>query len=111
MEIKPDFETILPDDCKQFDEVSQRYADLSPEDVDEAYRLMKESWAIAQRWSDIQSIARKIHSLSDRDFSVTAFKDWAHQRYRQMQLLHESTRSIWRQCNEYLMWDRKNQGR
>ena len=106
--IKSDFQGILPDDCKQYNEVFKRYLDLNSENVEEAYSLMKDSLMLAQRWSEIQATARKIKDASDKDFAVTAFKDWDYQRYRQMQLVHESTRIIWRAANEYLMWSRRN---
>lgn len=106
--IKSDFQTILPDDCKQYNELFKKWLDLTQENADEAYEIMKESLALAQRWSEIQATSRKIHSNSRLDFSVTAFKDWAYQRYRNMQLVHEASRVIWRQANEYLMWSRKN---
>lgn len=106
--IKSDFQEILPDDCKQYNEVFKRYLELNGENVEEAYKLMKDSLMLAQRWSEIQATARKIKDASGKDFVVTAFKDWAYQRYRQMQLIHESTRIIWRAGNEYLMWSRRN---
>lgn len=106
--IKSDFQEILPDDCKQYNEVFKRYLDLNSENVEEAYSLMKDSLMLAQRWSEIQATARKIHDASNKEFAVTAFKDWAYQRYRQMQLIHESARIIWRAANEYLMWSRRN---
>ena len=108
VKIKSDFQEILPDDCKQYNEVFKRYLDLNSENVEEAYSLMKDSLMLAQRWSEIQATARKIKDVSDKDFVVTAFKDWAYQRYRQMQLVHESSRMIWKQANEYLMWSRRN---
>ena len=106
--IKSDFQEILPDDCKQYNEVFKRYLELNGENVEEAYKLMKDSLMLAQRWSEIQATARKIKDASGKDFVVTAFKDWSYQRYRQMQLIHESTRIIWRAGNEYLMWSRRN---
>ena len=106
--IKSDFQEILPEDCKQYNEIARRYRDIGQEDADEAFKLMKDSWAVAQRWSEIQATSRKIKDLSDKDFSVTAFKEWSHQRYRQMQYIHESSRMIWKQANEYLMWSRRN---
>ena len=111
--IKSDFQEILPDDCRQYNEVFKRYLELNSENVEEAYSLMKDSLMkdslmLAQRWSEIQATARKIKDASDKDFVVTAFKDWAYQRYRQMQLVHESSRMIWKQANEYLMWSRRN---
>ena len=108
MAIKSDFQEILPEDCKQYNETFKRYMNLATENVDEAYILMKESLQVAQRWSEIQATTRKIRDASDKDFNLTAFKDWAYQRYRQMQLVHESCRIIWRQGSEYLIWSRKN---
>ena len=45
--------------------------------------------------------------MSDRDFNLTDLKEFAYQRYRQLQLMHESARMIWKQANDYLMWERK----
>ena len=106
--IKSDFQEILPGDCKQYNDLFKRWINLALEDADESYSIMKESLVLAQRWSEIQATSRKIHSNSSKDFSVTAFRDWAYQRYRNMQLVHEASRVIWRQANEYLMWSRKN---
>src|SRR3990172_5280106 len=97
--IKSDFQNILPGDCKIYNEISKRYMELKTEDGEEAYTLMKESWAIAQRWSELQASTNKISNMDISNFLKTDFKTWAYQRYRQMQLIHESCRIIWRQAN------------
>lgn len=107
MVIKSDLQQLLPDDCKQFNALAKRYLDLNPEDADEAFSLMKESWAMAQRWSELQASNRKIRDLAKQDVTLTEIKDFCYQRYRQMQLIHESSRCIWRSVNDYIMWERK----
>lgn len=105
--IKSDFQSILTEDCKQFNLLAKRYLELKTEDAEEAYSLMKDAWAAAQRWSEIQACARKIKDMSDKDINLTDLRDFAYQRYRQLQLMHESSRIIWKQANDYLMWSRK----
>lgn len=107
MVIKSDFQDILKEDCEQYKELAKRYIDLTTEDVEGAYKLMKESWSAAQRWSEIQACARKIKNMADRDINLTDLKDFSYQRYRQLHLMHESSRMIWKQANDYLMWERK----
>ena len=68
---------------------------------------MKESWAMAQRWSELQASSRKIRDLSTGDVTLSEIKDFCYQRYRQMQLIHESSRVIWKQANDYLKFLRK----
>lgn len=107
MVIKSDFQDLLKEDCEQYKALAKRYIDLKTEDADEAYALMKDAWAAAQRWSEIQACARKIKNMADRDINLTDLKDFAYQRYRQLQLMHESSRMIWKQANDYLIWTRK----
>lgn len=105
--IKSVFQDILKDDCDQYKELARRYLDLKTEDWDGAYQLMKDSWAAAQRWSEIQASARKIKDIATKDVNLTDLKEFAYQRYRQLHLMHESTRMIWKSANDYLMWERK----
>ena len=98
--IKSDFQKILPDDVKQFQEMASRYEKLVQEDAVEAFALMKYSWALAQRWSELQATARKLSNLQEANITLTDFKKWCYERYRQCQLVHESCRVIWRAANE-----------
>lgn len=82
MVIKSDFQDLLKEDCKQYKVLAKRYLALRTEDADEAYALMKDAWAAAQRWSEIQSCARKIKNMSERDVNLTDLKEFAYQRYR-----------------------------
>lgn len=111
MIIKSDFQDVLPDDSKQFREVAERYMRLNPEDGKESFDLMKLSWSLAQRWSEIQATTAKIASFDKVEIQKTDFKTWSYQRYRQMQLIHESCRSIWRSANEYELFLRKQENR
>ena len=107
MVIKSDIQQLLPEDCKQFNALAKRYIDLKTEDADEAFKIMKESWAMAQRWSELQASSRKIRDLAKQDVTLTEIKDFCYQRYRQMQLIHESSRIIWKAANDYLKFLRK----
>lgn len=106
--IKSDFSKILPEDCKQFNEVSARYINLEATNGTEAFDLMKTSWALAQRWSEIQATTSKIMTQDIVNVQKTDFKTWAYQRYRQMQLIHESCRVIWRQENEQALYFKRH---
>lgn len=106
--IKSDFQDLLKEDCEQYKALAKRYLELTTEDVEGAYLLMKDSWAAAQRWSEIQASARKIKNMVARDVNLTDLKEFSYQRYRQLQLMHESARMIWKQANDYLMWCKRN---
>lgn len=102
--IKSDFQIILPEDSKQFNDAAKKYMELNTEDGTAAFDLMKESWALAQRWSELQASTGKISNMDNVDIMKTDFKTWCYQRYRQMQLIHESCRVIWRQANEQALF-------
>lgn len=106
--IRSDFQDILPDDSKQYQIMAKSYANLTQEDTKEAYKLMKKSWVLAQRWSELQASAKKIQALADENPNITDLKAWCYQRYRQCQLIHESCRAIWRAGNEEEAWLRRN---
>ena len=102
MVIKSDIQQLLPEDCKQFNALAKRYIDLKTEDADEAFKIMKESWAMAQRWSELQASSRKIRDLAPGDITLSEIKEFCYARYRQLQLMHESSRCIWRSANDYV---------
>lgn len=110
-QIKSDFQFVLPEDCIQYDNIFKRYMNIVPEDGDEAFYLAKTSLVLAQRWSEIQASAGKIVAASNvNNIQKTDFKAWAYQRYRNLQLIHEHCRIIWRQVNEqYLYFERQGQ--
>lgn len=105
--LKSDFQKLLPEDCKQYRELSDRFMELQPTDGANAYDIMKQSWALGQRWSEIQASARKVEGLSTQSEGVTAFKKWCYERYRQCQLMHECSRMIWRIATEEETWLRR----
>ena len=71
-----------------------KYLNLTSEDYKTAYEITVKSWALAQRWSDISANAGKLASI--KEVNKTDLSKWAYQRYRQLQLMHEHARSIWR---------------
>lgn len=102
--VKSDFQQVLPEDTAIYNKCAKKYLSLNSEDGETAFDLMKESWSIAQRWSEIQASTSKIANMDNVDIMKTDFKTWAYQRYRQMQLIHESCRVIWRQANEQALF-------
>lgn len=98
--LKSDFQDILKEDCREYNKIAKRYLELQQTNSSEAFEIMKASWTLAQRWSELQATARKIKDLNESDFNLTDFKKYCYERYRQMQLIHESTRVIWRIANE-----------
>ena len=83
--VKSEFEDYseIKEDCEQYRELARRYLALDISDPNTCFDVKLEAWALAQRWSDIASMASKIARLHDS--SKTDFRDWAYQRYRQLQ--------------------------
>lgn len=100
--IKCDFEDYLEvkEDCELYRNLARKYLALDLSDPNLCFDVKKETWALAQRWSDIASMASKIARLHDA--SKTDFRDWAYQRYRQLQYMHEDARMMWNKAEEEL---------
>ena len=90
-DVKSQFEKIVQEDFNQFREISIRFMNIQPDNVDELFQLSIDSWLLATRWSEIQSNASKM--ALDFDINKTDFKDYCYQKYRQLQELHVTTRS------------------
>ena len=87
------YETIYPEDSRQYRELAKRYMKINVDKFAEAFEITKKSWALAQRWSDIQSNASVV--AVENDVKKTDLSTWAYQRYRQLQNLHEHARMVW----------------
>lgn len=103
--IKSQFEGILAEDCKQYRELFRKYKNKNPEDIQTLYDLTIESLMLAQRWSDIASNA-SLYSIMC-EISKCDFRDWAYQRYRNLQEMHIDCRVFYKDAKE----DLKNFGR
>lgn len=97
-EVISQFESILKEDFQQFRDISKKFMKVTPEDAETLYQLSIESWLLATRWSEIQSNASKI--AIDFDVNKTDFKDYCYQKYRQLQEMHITCRSWYRQAKE-----------
>ena len=89
-----DFEKICESDFKQYREISKRFQCVRMENPDELNQLTIDSWVLANRWSEIQSMASKIGQ--EGGVNKTDFQNWAYQKYRQLQELHITCRSWYR---------------
>ena len=87
------YETIYPEDSRQYRELAKRYMDINVDKYAEAFEITKKAWALAQRWSDIQSNASVV--AIEHGVKKTELSAWAYQRYRQLQNLHEHARMVW----------------
>lgn len=96
--IKSQYERIVPEDMKQFREISKRFMNVTPDNAGELYELSIDSWLLATRWSEIQSNASKL--AIDHDINKTEFKDYCYQKYRQLQEMHITCRSWYRLAKE-----------
>ena len=103
--MKSQFEELLKEDCKQYREIFRTYKNKNPEDIDTLYTLTSDSLMLAQRWSDIASNASLY--ATEYKISKTDFKDWAYQRYRNLQEMHTDCRVFYKDAKE----DLKNFGR
>jgi len=92
--MKSTFEEIVKDDFEQYRDIARRFQKVDMANTEELNQLTIESWTLASRWSEIQSMATKIGQ--EYGVSKTDFRDWAYQKYRQLQELHTTCRSWYR---------------
>jgi hypothetical protein len=98
--MKSQFEPICQEDCNQFRKLAKTYKNLKPEDNKTSYQLTLDSWLLAQRWSEISSNASII--ATENNITKMDFQKWAYEKYRQLQLMHEHCRAVWRTATEEL---------
>lgn len=96
--MKSDFENIVKEDFEQYRDIARRFRDIQMEDCLGLQQLTIDSWLLANRWSEIQSLASKI--AQDNGISKTDFGTWAYQKYRQLQEMHITCRSWYRLAKE-----------
>lgn len=96
--MKSEFEFLVKEDFEQYRKISKRFMDIQMEDIAGLNQLSKDSWALASRWSEIQSLAGKVSEVVE--ISKTDFNNWAYQKYRQLQEMHITCRSWYRLAKE-----------
>lgn len=96
--IKSQFEEICKEDMKQYRDIAEKFKTISPMDKLGLEKLQKDTWLLGTRWSEIQSNASKI--AKEYGLKKTEFGEWAYQKYRQLQELHITCRSWYRQTWE-----------
>ncbi len=96
--MKSEFETIVKDDFQQYKDIAKRFRDVQMEDCVELQNLTTDSWLLATRWSEIQSLASKI--AQEYGINKTDFGTWSYQKYRQLQEMHITCRSWYRLAKE-----------
>lgn len=96
--MKSEFEQIVKEDFEQYKNISRRFRDVQMENCEELKALTTDSWLLATRWSEIQSLATKI--AQENKVNKTDFGTWAYQKYRQLQEMHITCRSWYRLAKE-----------
>ena len=96
--MKSEFEFIVKEDFEQYRDIAKRFRDIQMEDILGLKELTTDSWLLANRWSEIQSLASKI--AQNTEINKTDFSNWAYQKYRQLQELHITCRSWYRLAKE-----------
>lgn len=96
--MKSEFEFIVKEDFEQYRDIAKRFRDIQMEDILGLKELTTDSWLLANRWSEIQSLASKI--ARNTDINKTDFSNWAYQKYRQLQEMHITCRSWYRLAKE-----------
>ena len=96
--MKSEFENIVAEDFKQYKDISLRFKKVQMENCLELQALTTDSWLLATRWSEIQSLASKI--AQENGINTTDFGNWAYQKYRQLQEMHITCRSWYRLAKE-----------
>lgn len=91
---KSEFEKICQEDYNQYKNLAKRFKQVNMDNAQELNDLTRESWFLASRWSEIQSMSKKISQ--ECGVSKCDFSDWAYQKYRQLQELHTTCRSWYR---------------
>lgn len=94
MKIKSDYEEIVKEDFKQYRDLAKKFQKVNMANPVELNELTIESWTLASRWSEIQSMASKIGQ--EYGINKTDFSNWAYQKYRQLQEMHITCRSWYR---------------
>jgi hypothetical protein len=91
---KSEFENICKEDYKQYQDLAKRFQNVKMENAEELNQLTIDTWLLACRWSEIQSMSKKISQ--ECGVNKCDFSDWAYQKYRQLQELHITCRSWYR---------------
>lgn len=89
--MKSSFEEIVKEDFEQYKDIARRFQKVNMDNSAELNQLAIDTWLLASRWSEIQSLATKIGQ--QYDINKTDFSNWAYQKYRQLQELHITCRS------------------
>ena len=96
--MRSEFEFIVKEDFEQYRDIAKRFRDIQMEDILGLKELTTDSWLLANRWSEIQSLASKI--AQNTEINKTDFSNWAYQKYRQLQEMHITCRSWYRLAKE-----------
>lgn len=96
--MRSQFEKICEEDFKQFRDISKQFQEVRIENTDDLWNLSIDSWLLATRWSEIQSNASKV--AQENGVTKMDFRDWAYQKYRQLQEMHITCRSWYRLAKE-----------
>jgi len=93
-----DFKTDIAEDVKQYNHLLKRYEQLNSEDFVTAFDIAQKAIILSDRWNELQVLVSK-NDIGD--LTKTDFQKWAYGKYRQLHLIHEHSRAIWRMGENY----------
>jgi nicotinamide mononucleotide adenylyltransferase len=86
------------EDTKQYNSIVQRYSNLSENDITGAFKLMKDSLLVFNRWSYIRAEYRKELKRGEK----TEQKDKLEDMLRFLKEVHTDSRMLWKNAIEEL---------
>ncbi|WP_246637651.1 hypothetical protein [Crassaminicella profunda] len=97
-----ELDDLFPEDIEKYCEIARNYMELTTENFAGAFEIAQKAWALADRWNDLQASASKLAAM--KGVTKTELQKYCYGKYRQMQLIHEHCRSLWRvgeEINKY----------
>ena len=88
------FDDCFPEDLDQYYSIANQFANLTTEDFSQAFEISKKAWILSDRWSCIAANASKLAAI--KHVSKTDIYNYAYQKYRGMQYIHEFARILYR---------------
>ena len=98
-----DYKGLYPEDGKLFIDIGSRYKTLQETDGEGAFKLMKDSWEVFNRWSFIRAEYRKGLKRGEKSEEKDRIEDIC----RFLKEVHTDARMIWKSAREDLRENRE----
>ena len=95
---------LLNEDIKLYRGLIEDFKDLDSADFSTAYTLSQEALIMADRWNEI--MLNSVKYSQEMDCSKTDFSNYCYQKFKMLIKVHDFARSVWRQGQENMRYDR-----